>query len=89
MFRWKEAAQLETEATWLEVCRIDLPLERLAVARTLKSIKGHSGASSGCAERFLSSDRSRLNVASGTAWAFGLEHVAEMTSRPCGPRSAL
>jgi hypothetical protein len=47
-----EAAKLETEATWLEVCRIDSPLERLAAARTLKPIKGHSGASSGCAERF-------------------------------------
>ncbi len=37
MFRSKEAAKLEAEATgiWLEVCRIDLPLERLAVARTL------------------------------------------------------
>ena len=42
MFRWKEAARLETEATWLEVCRIDTPLERLAVALTLKPIKGHS-----------------------------------------------
>ena len=53
MFRSKEAAKLEAEAIWLEVCRIDLPLERLAVvARTLKPIKGHSGASSGCAERF-------------------------------------
>ena len=53
MFRWQEAANLETEAIWLEVCRIDLPLERLAVvARTLKPIKRHSGASSGCAERF-------------------------------------
>ena len=52
MFRWKEAANLETEAIWLEVCRIDLPLERLAVARTLKPIKRHSSASSGCAERF-------------------------------------
>ena len=52
MFRWQEAANLETEATWLEVCRIDSPLERLAVARTLKPIKGHAGASSGCAERF-------------------------------------
>jgi len=52
MFRWKEAANLETEATWLEVCRIDSPLERLAAARTLKPINGHSGASSGCAERF-------------------------------------
>ena len=52
MFRWKEAANLETEAIWLEVCRIDSPLERLAAVRTLKPIKGHSGASSGCAERF-------------------------------------
>ena len=52
MFRWKEADKLEAEATWLEVCRIDSPLERLAAARTLNSIKGHSGASSGCAERF-------------------------------------
>ena len=52
MFRWTEAAKLEAEAIWLEVCRIDSPLERLAVARTLKLIKGHSGASSGCAERF-------------------------------------
>ena len=25
MLRWKEAAKLETEATWLEVCRIDSP----------------------------------------------------------------
>jgi hypothetical protein len=81
MFRWQEAANLETEAIWLEVCRIDSPLERLAAARTLKPIKGHSGASSVCAERFLSLDRSRLKVASGTAWAFGREHVAEMTSR--------
>ena len=48
----REAAKLETEATWLEVCRIDSPLERLAAARTLKPIKGHSSASSGCAERF-------------------------------------
>jgi hypothetical protein len=52
MFRWKEAAKLETEATWLEVCRIDSPLERLAAARILNSIKGHSSASSCCAERF-------------------------------------
>ena len=58
MFRWKEAAKLETEleatwcAQWLEVCRIDSPFERLAAARTLKPSKGHSGASSGCAERF-------------------------------------
>jgi hypothetical protein len=53
MFRSKEAAKLEAEAIWLEVCRIDLPLERLAVvARTLKPIKRHSGASSGRAERF-------------------------------------
>ena len=52
MFRSKEAAKLEAEAIWLEVCRIDFPLERLAVARTLKPIKGHSSASSGCAERF-------------------------------------
>jgi hypothetical protein len=57
MFRSKEAAKLEAEAIWppgrLEVCRIaDFPLERLAVARTLKPIKRHSSASSGCAERF-------------------------------------
>ncbi len=52
MFRWKEADKLEAEATWLEVCRIDSPLERLAAARTLKPSKGHSDASSGCAERF-------------------------------------
>jgi hypothetical protein len=32
MLRWKEAAKLETEATWLEVCRIDSPFERLAAA---------------------------------------------------------
>ncbi len=51
-FRWKEAAKLATEAIWLEVCRIDSPLERLAAARTFKPSKGHSGASSGCAERF-------------------------------------
>ena len=52
MFRSKEAAKLEAEAIWLQVCRIDLPLERVAVAGTLKQIKGHSGASFGCAERF-------------------------------------
>jgi len=52
MFRWTEAAKLETEAIWLEVCHIDSPFERLAAARTLKPSKGHSGASSGCAERF-------------------------------------
>ncbi len=44
MFCWKKAAKLEMEATWLEVCRIDSPLERLAVL-------GHSGDSCGCAER--------------------------------------
>ena len=48
----KEAAKLEAEAIWLEVCRIDFPLERPAVARTLKPIKRYSSASSGCAERF-------------------------------------
>ncbi len=37
MFRWKEAAKLETEATWLEVGRIDTPLERLVVALTLRN----------------------------------------------------
>ena len=41
MCRWKEAAKLETEATWLEVCRIDSPLERLAAALTMKQSREH------------------------------------------------
>jgi hypothetical protein len=52
MFRWKEAAKLETEATWLEGYAASTRLEQLTAALTLKQIKGHCGAFSGCAERF-------------------------------------